>query len=315
MKRWLAGVTLLGLLGAVAAGWLCRDNLRARYYARQLLAASDADAAGWIERGGEWGSGVPDRLIDVLATEDATACSRAAAALARLGAADRLAERFTHLSPEGWRAALECVAAAADRPEAAAAARQLVRPALQHADTGVRLRAAALALRPEVGQAELLVPLLKDSSAEVRRTAVLAVGPSRNLIADDDLLHWLHDPDPDVRRLTETALRSRGLRAVDVRMGRLLTDPRPAARLELLGLLRDDGQLDLSAWLGRLCEDSAPAVRAAAARLAVEQQVFQLADRLAQMAQADPDLTVRQTVRYHLAQLQAPVRPAGATQP
>ena len=33
---------------------------------------------------------------------------------------------------------------------------------------------------------------------------MLAVGPSRSLIADDDLLNWLHDPDAEVRRLTES---------------------------------------------------------------------------------------------------------------
>jgi hypothetical protein len=132
------------------------------------------------------------------------------------------------------------------------------------------------------------------------------------LIADDDLLRWLHDDDAEVRRLTETALRSRGLRPRDIKLGRLLTDPRPAARLELLLLLRDDGELNLSAWLRRLSEDPAPAVRAAAARLADDQQVFQLAERLAQMTKTDPDLTVRQAAAYHLRQLQAPVRPVGA---
>jgi hypothetical protein len=174
------------------------------------------------------------------------------------------------------------------------------------------LRAAALASRPEIGQAELVVPLLKDSAPEVRRAAVLAVGPSRTFVTDDDLLTWLHDPDAEVRRLTEAALRSRGLRAIDVRMGRLLTDPRPAGRLELLVMLRDDDELDLCTWLRRLTDDPSPAVRAAAARLADERQVFQLADRLAEMAKADPDLTVRQTVSYHLGRLQPAVRPAAA---
>jgi HEAT repeat protein len=158
------------------------------------------------------------------------------------------------------------------------------------------------------------MPLLKDPDAALRRAALLAVGADRNLIADDDLLAWLHDPDPDAKRLCETALRSRGLRTSDLRLGRLLTDPRPAARLELLGLLRDDPEVELAAWLRRLSQDESPAVRAAAARLAGEQQVQALSDRLAQMAQGDPDLTVRPIAGYHLRQLQV-VRPVSATAP
>jgi hypothetical protein len=313
------------VLGVAAAGWCGRDGLKARYYTYRLLHAGDGDAAGWIEQAGSWGAGVPARLLDGLG-RDVTADSRCAAALGRLIAdwpaddprraalAQQLAGRFGAHSPPG-AAALDCAAALADRqPAVQSAVRQLVRVGLEHADAAVRLRAAALALRQDIGATELLLPMLKDPAAEVRQAAVLAVGPSRALIADDDLLPWLHDSDAEVRRLCETALRGRGLRAKDVRLGRLLTDPQPSARLQLLTLLRDDGELDLSAWLQRLSQDPSPAVRAAAARLAGECQVLSLAERLAQMEQSDPDLTVRPIARYHLQQLQA-VRPVGATEP
>jgi HEAT repeat protein len=202
--------------------------------------------------------------------------------------------------------------AIANRPEVLAAGRQVVRPALHDADALIRLRAATLALRPEIGHADLLLPFLSDPSAEVRRTAMLAIGPEHSLLADDDLLNWLHDPDAEVRQLTETALRSRGLGPREIRLGRLLTHPRPSARLELLVLLRDDGELDLNTWLRRLSEDPAPAVRAAATRLADERQVFQLADRLSEMATADPDFTVRQAAAYYRRQLEPAVRPVRA---
>jgi hypothetical protein len=321
MKRWLAAILLVILLGGGAAAWLGREALMARYYAHKLLTAADGDVPGLVEQAPTWGAGVADRLVDCLTDDDMTACGRISAALVRLAAegkaatvAGRLADRFAALSPAGRDATLDCAAAlvSCNQPEAVAACRSIVRPALQHVDAAVRARAATLALRPELDQADLLLPMLKDPAAEVRRTAILAVGPARALIADDDLLRWLHDDDAEVRRLTETALRSRGLRPRDIKLGRLLTDPRPAARLELLLLLRDDGELNLSAWLRRLSEDPAPAVRAAAARLADDQQVFQLAERLAQMTKTDPDLTVRQAAAYHLRQLQAPVRPVGA---
>ena len=122
MKRRLAGVTVLLLLGLAAAGWLGRDHLKTRYYTHKLLAATDA--AGWVEQAGAWGDAVPERLLDCLATDDATACARSGAALARLAddgraaaVAGGLAERFAHLSPPGRQSALDCARSTAHRTE------------------------------------------------------------------------------------------------------------------------------------------------------------------------------------------------------
>src|SRR5205085_1312893 len=92
-----------------------------------------------------------------------------------------------------------------------------------------------------------------------------------------------------------------------------LLHPSPEVRVRAVALAMKP-ELALSVWLRRLSQDPAAAVRAAAARLAGEQQVFQMADRLAQMAEADPDQTVRPIARFHLQLLQ-PVRPAGGTVP
>src|ERR1700676_2025874 len=123
MKRWLARLTMVILLSAGATGWVCRDGLKARYYVYKLLTATDAEAAGWVDRAGAWGDGLPDRLLDCLATDDAAACGRAGAALARLQTAadaSRIAERFAGLSPTGGQAALDCAAAlvAGQQPDA-----------------------------------------------------------------------------------------------------------------------------------------------------------------------------------------------------
>jgi len=195
-----------------------------------------------------------------------------------------------------------------------AACRRIAAQGLLHPAPEVRVRAVALAMKPELALLETVVPLLKDPAAEVRRAALLAVGAERAVVPDDELLAGLHDADAEVQRLCRTALLGRGLTDRQVRMARLLTDPNPSGRLELLLLLRDDEEVDLSVWLRRLSQDPAAAVRAAAARLAGEQQVFQMADRLAQMAEADPDHTVRPIARFHLQLLQ-PVRPAGGTVP
>src|SRR5262249_45597767 len=130
--------------------------------------------------------------------------------------------------------------------------------------------AVVLAMRKEIGLATAVVPLMGDTEAAVRRAAMIAVGASRELVPDDDLLPWLHDPDPGVRELCETTLLARGLRDQDVRMGRLVTDADFLKRLEVIGYLQHDDQVDPQVWLQRLSRDPVPAVRAAAARAGVE---------------------------------------------
>jgi HEAT repeat protein len=187
---------------------------------------------------------------------------------------------------------------------------------VQHPFAEIRLRAIQLAMRPEVQHLEPVRPLLSDPASEVRQAALLALGSATDIVSDDELLHLLHDPDVEVKRLCRMALRGRGLRETDVQLGRLFASPQPADRLQLLSLLHDDGELDVSIWLQRLSRDPCPAVRAAAARAAGEQQVVAMQERLAEMAVADPDLTVRPIAKFHFQQLQWDrVQPAGGVSP
>jgi hypothetical protein len=155
-------------------------------------------------------------------------------------------------------------------------------------------------MRREIEMHEHVVPLLNDPAPEVRQAAMLAVGPSSEVLATDDLLRWLHDPDADVRRLCEGALRSRGLHEDHVRLGRLMTDSRAGVRLQVVDCLRESSDLEPGVWLRRLSHDPAPAVRAAAVRAASEQTALDLTDRLEQMAENDPSPTVRQLARHYL---------------
>jgi hypothetical protein len=181
------------------------------------------------------------------------------------------------------------------------ACRELTQSGLRDQAAENRLQAIQLAMRPELDLLEAVVPLLSDPQPEVRRSALLAVGPSPDAISTDDLLPWLHDPDDDVRRLCEKALRGRGLQEDHLRLGRLMTDSRPGTRLQVLHRLRYANDLEPGVWLRRLSHDPAPAVRAAAARAASEQPQVNLRDRLEQMAQNDPCPTVRQLAQYYLS--------------
>jgi hypothetical protein len=211
--------------------------------------------------------------------------------------------------PEAQRAGLELAAVLLAQPQRAAAlsaAREAVRAALRGEAAGNRIRAVQLALQPGMDLLEDVVALLSDPEAEVRRAAMLAVGPADNVVRDEGLLPSLHDPDAEVRRLCEAALRGRGLRPEHLKLGRALTDPRPAVRLQVLDLLGgpEAGGLDRGLWLRRLSHDPSPHVRFAAMRAASEQNLTDLADRLEQMGRSDPSPTVCKWAPFYLRRLQ-----------
>jgi hypothetical protein len=186
-------------------------------------------------------------------------------------------------------------------PEALGACRELARVCLHDEEPAGRLAAIRLASQPAVNLLEPVVLLLADPVPEVRRAALLVVGSAPEVIATDDLLHWLHDSDPEVRQLCEAALHGRGLRDEYVRLGKLLTDPKAQNRLQVLAYLRYHADLEPGVWLRRLSHDRVAAVRAAAVRAAAEQTLADLSDRIEQMVQNDPSPTVRQVAAYYLA--------------
>src|SRR5262249_52828824 len=125
------------------------------------------------------------------------------------------------------------------------------------------------------------------------------------VIDDEALLASLHDPDPEVRRLCEAALRGRQLLPEHIRLGRLLTDPNPVVRLRVLDDLYKTPELDPGVWLRRLSHDPSPAVRAAAVRAMSQQTLIDLSDRIDQIARSDPSPTVCQLARFYLRSLQS----------
>jgi hypothetical protein len=195
--------------------------------------------------------------------------------------------------------------------EAIRAARELARAALRSRDAGNRLRGVRLALLPGLDLLEQVVALLRDPAVEVRRAAIVAVGPADQVVRDEGLLPCLHDADAEVRRLTEEALRGRGLRPEHLELGRLLTHPQARQRLQVIDhLYAENTDLDPGLWLRRLSHDSSPAVRAAAVRVMSQQSLIDLTDRIDQMARSDPSPTVAQLARFYLHSKRRPEAPA-----
>jgi hypothetical protein len=186
-------------------------------------------------------------------------------------------------------------------PAVIEACRELTRAGMQDSEETNRLRAIRLAQAPGVNLLGEVVPRLRDPSAAVRRSAILALGPAPEVLNDDSLFYWLSDPDAEVRQLCEVALRGRGLQDHHIRLARLMADPRPTVRMQVLQAIEQAEDLDPGVWLRRLSHDPSPAVRAAAARAAASQTLVDLSDRIDQMAQTDPSPTVQQVARYYLS--------------
>ncbi len=175
----------------------------------------------------------------------------------------------------------------------------LVRASLGDPEPGLRVRAIRLAGLPAFHGSGLVLAALHDPAPEVRRAALLTVGNCPDVIATDELLPWLHDPDREVRNICEVALRGRGLRDEYMEIARLLSDPDPKNRLRVLAQLRSHPELAPSTWLRKLSHDPDPAVRAAAVRAGATQRDADLADRLEEMGRHDPSATVRQLATYY----------------
>jgi hypothetical protein len=299
----------LGGLVLLAAGcWFAYRPLLARYRISQLESANESDVARSIARVAALGDAAVPRLLTLL-EHDGPAAARAGKALSAIlddlsendqraaKLADGLCGAFVRLSPAGKQAALEVVERLVAKGVARDSCRGIVRGGLTDAAAPIREFAISLAIRSELALEPEVLPLLHDPEAGVRRSAVLAIGSSRDLLSDDELLPWLHDPDAEVSGLCETALRARGLRDRDIHLGRLLTDPSPLKRLQVIDFLPTDDQIDPRQWLQRLSQDPVPIVRAGAARAALDPEYRcddEFRARIRQMAMSDPDGTVRQ---------------------
>jgi hypothetical protein len=193
-------------------------------------------------------------------------------------------------------------------PDLVAKARETVKASLAQSSPEVTRRAVRLAMRPDLGLKAEIVPVLNHPEACVRKEAMLAIGPAMAgdpVIGDEELFHWLHDADIEVRLLCEAALSTRGLEPDQINAARKLTHPDASERLSLLVELRFSGESlgEPGPWLERLSRDADPAIRAGAARVACERKL-PFATWVKRLAKEDPDAGVRQIAEFHRGKME-----------
>jgi hypothetical protein len=317
LLRWaLPALTL-----TVVAGVWQRERLWVWYCAERLERADDTARGDWGQKLAACGEPAVPTLLGLLRHDEPGVCAAAKDALGSIAGtwpADdprrpEFAAQFFDAEPRfstpGRAAALDLLPGLLTprTAEAVEKARGMIATAARSESVEVRIQAIATALRPEVDAVPAIVPLLADPVADVRRAAIVAVGPVREgraAVADDELLRCLHDADGEVRYLCEMSLRARGRSPRDIRLGRRYTAPDPAERQKLLLDLAEEDELDVSVWLDRLTADADPAVRAGVARLAYTRNV-DLGSRLDQLSRTDPDPTVRRVASYYQLRIAA----------
>lgn len=328
-RRWGLGVGAgLLVVGVLAVGVVKRETLSARYAAYSLARAGTPEER--VRRAGELLDLGPQgraHFLAIFRDADGEMCQAAALAFReRYGTIDPgdaeaiacsrgLLDGFAAASEAGKAATLDLlpVLVKSPGPETVPACLEVVRHGLTGAKES-KLVATRFALHPAFQARELLVPLLDDAEAEVRRAALLALGPVPDeepaVLGEEELFRHLHDADAEVRELCGSALRSRGLELGQISLARQLTHPDPAERMRLLTDLGTEALVkDPGPWLERLSRDADPAIRLGSARVAYEMGL-QFKGWLTRLGAQDPDPTVRQWVAYYGRQAEI-VRQAG----
>ncbi len=322
--RAVGVVTVVVVVGGAWAGSNA-SALRARYAAQQLAAApTDEERTRCADALAALGTPGFARLIDFVKSGDDSTRTAAAAALDRhlnalpdgdaraVAVGGAVLDAFPAADAAGKRAVLQLVPTILKRTGGTHAdrCRVVVTEGLRMPDRDARLAAVRLALHPDVRLRAELVPLLAAAEPEVRGASLFAVAGEGDLLADEDLFKWLHDPDAGVRKVCHDVLVGRDRSDAEIMLGRRLAHADPTERLKLLLDLRyDDDVADPEPWLERLSRDPEPAVRAGAARVVVEvatARKLPLPAWVGRVADADHHPTVRFVAGYYRARPTGP---------
>ena len=284
--RAFALLMVLVLLAGGAVAWVQRERLLTWYYLRNLMHATEANAATCIQRVASRGESAVPGLLDCMTCDDLSLCLNARTALERIGNSlpqgepswnrytGQIVAAFPRLSVAGQRGIMAMTAESLQpsvQPSHAAVVfgGRMLGAASAASDATVRTSAldiagALLAVQPN-GDAlaecrALARACLQDSDAHNRTRAVhLALYPMLEILAD--VAPLVRDPDTEVRRAAILAVGNSRAAISDERLAIALHDTDPEVRRLCEKALLGRGLSRRHLHLARLITDSRPATR------------------------------------------------------
>lgn len=327
-RKWLIGSGVGLVLVLAGIGFWAGKNfslLKTQYAAYQFRSATtDEERTQAADQLTALGSPGLAKLVEFIRSGDGSSRTAATGAVDRyltalpdgdqraVLVAGQVLDAFPQSDDAGRRAVLGLLSNILKRTGKtyAAKSREAIAVGLKMPDPESRILSIHLALHPDVKMRPELLQLLGDPEPKVRGAALFAVASvtdGESVITDEELFHWLHDPDEGVRKVCYDALVSRDRSDTEINLARRLSNPDPGERLKLIFDLRyEDDVLDPEPWLERLSRDREPAIRVGATRVVLEV----MADRklscpgwVARVTDADPDPTVRRVAAYFRKEL------------
>lgn len=145
-----------------------------------------------------------------------------------------------------------------------------------------------------------LIGLLSDPDPAVKKAALMTVahGAADCLTSEQktDLVEFLHDPDVEVQQAATQLLLNAGISESVIHLAKLVRHPQATERVQAVSMAMTVLD-DPTPWLLEMSNDASPAVRLAVARAAGSSKQAELAARIREMADADPDANVREAIK------------------
>ncbi len=337
-RKWLFRSGALVVVVAIGC-WATTNSsfFKTQYASYQLRSANtDEERSQAANQLASLGTPGLTKLIELIRSENGPSRNTATVALNKylgnmpdgdpraIPVAGQILDVFSKSDDGGKQAVLELISNILKRTgnTYATKCREAIAVGLKTSNAEIRVLAIRLAMHPEVKMKTELLPLLIDPDPRVRGAALFGatgVADGEQVLADEDLFRWLHDPDEGVRKVCYDALVSRDRSEAEINLARRLSNPDAGERLKLLYDLRyEEDVIDPEPWLERLSRDQEPALRAGAARVFLEvmaERKLSCPPWVARVSEIDPDPTVRRVASYFrriAMQSNREVRPAGA---
>lgn len=169
-------------------------------------------------------------------------------------------------------------------------------------DSAPAVRATAVACiaalpRELDSKAEPAIAYLKDSEVVVRRQVLASFAQRPEVLSEELILPLLYDSSLEIKSLAYEILERRGLTRDQIGLGEMAYHPDPKVRSSTFAFLNNRTDIDAEIWLIHLSRDSAESIRLQAAQELTKRATEEGRARLEEMAAIDPSEQIRKEIR------------------